>query len=108
MGLEPLQGLRESAVSLRLDRADDLLRARRGGGADLAHGPVEVPEDPMHFFFQSDEAVPPECLDEVPRGLLQRTRRDLVGGLQAGGEAGRREGGEGGLGEIRRNLPSRF
>jgi hypothetical protein len=53
--IEALEGLREPAIALVLDRAHEVLGALRIGPLDLLDRAIKVPEDPPHLFFNQAE-----------------------------------------------------
>ena len=86
LGIEALEGLREPAIPLALNRPHEVLGAFRIGPLDLLDRPIEVSENPAHLFLDQAEGHGPECVECGPGRFPQRVRRETVSRLERLGD----------------------
>jgi hypothetical protein len=86
LGIEALEGFREPAIPLALNRPHEVLRAFRIGPLDLLDRPIEVSEDPAHLFLDQAEGHGPERVDCGLGRFPQRARRETVSRLERLGD----------------------
>jgi hypothetical protein len=80
--IEALHGLREPAIPLRHDRAEQFLRSVGVGFAQILDRPVEVSEDPAHLLFEEAEAPGAEPVHLSGRDRPEELGREAIPRLE--------------------------
>jgi hypothetical protein len=96
--IEPLECLRKTAIPVRHDGPEEILRAVGIGFPDVLRGPVEIPEDASDLLLEEGEAIRSEAGDVVFHPRPQKIGCQLVPGLDVGTR----------FGELGRDSPSGF